>query len=223
MNPYDVLGVPKTASSDQIKGAYRRLARKTHPDNGGTGDDFSTANRAYSILMDPEMRKRFDETGSIEDVAPLTIRQRMIQIIADMFNQALAVEGKAGTSLRHFPLVKAMREQIGRNTKLLRDNYTAHKKMIDDRRFLLTRISRNDDGQNLFADIIRNQIKELEPVVRQADVDVRAMEMATEELMHYENEVDLIQAVQMMQFGGNFAGQNATGGGLWATNSRLGG
>jgi curved DNA-binding protein CbpA len=211
MNPYDVLGVPPSASDDQLRSAYRKLARSTHPDSGGNGDEFAQVSRAYAILRDPEMRKRFDETGSIDEVSPLTVRQRMIQIIADMFSNALAVEGQRGTSLRHFPLIKAMRKQITQNSERVRQNAATYKKALEDRQFLLARITRKDYGENLFADIIRNQIKEIEPIVRASALDVAAMDMATEELLHYDNEVDLIQAVQMMQYGGNFAAQNQTG------------
>lgn len=210
MNPYEILGVPVTASDAQLRSAYRRMARATHPDNGGDGDEFAKVSRAYAILRDPELRKRFDDTGSVDEVSPLTVRQRMIQIIVDMFNQALAVEGQRGTSLRHFPLIKAMRAQIKQNTELVRDNAKKHKKALEDRQFLLARISRHGDGENLFATIIKDQIAQLEPIVRAAALDVTAMEMAVEELMHYENEVDLIQSIQMMQYGGNFAAHNQT-------------
>lgn len=210
MNPYDILGVPKTASTDQIKSAYRKRARDTHPDRGGDGDKFAEVTRAYSILMDPDLRKRFDETGAVDEVNPLTIRQRMIQIIAQMFNSALAVEGERGTSLRHFPLIKAMRAQMGQNLAQAYDVAAKHKKSLDDRQFLLARISRTDDGENIFADIIRGQITQLAAIVKTADLDIQAMEMACDELMAYENEVDLIQAVQMGSHGGNFYTQNST-------------
>lgn len=212
MNPYEILDVPPTASEAQIKSAYRRKARETHPDvEGGDGEKFSLASRAYSILMDPEKRKTFDDTGSIDEVAPLTVRQRMIQIVAELFNEALKVEGQRGASLRHFPLMKAMRAQMQANLNAVRNNYATHKKAIEDRKFLLLRISRQGDGENLFATIITDQIKMLEPVLRQSDIDVRAMDMAVDELMHYENEVDLVQAIQVMQYGGNFTTQNQTG------------
>lgn len=216
MNPYETLGIPPTASNQQIKSAYRRRARETHPDAGGDGDVFALVSRAYAILMNPEARKRFDETGSIEDgPAPLTVRQRMIQLIVGMFNQALEVEGKRGTSLKHFPLIKAMRDQMATNTKAVKENAAKHRKALTDRQLLLKRITRKDDGQNLFADIIRDQIKQLEPVVKQAELDVLAMDMACDELLHYDNEVDLIQAMQMSQYGGNFTNQNMTGFTVW--------
>jgi molecular chaperone DnaJ len=61
---YDILGVPKTASQDEVKKAFRKQAHKLHPDKSG-GDEakFKELNEAYQILSDPEKRKRYDQFG----------------------------------------------------------------------------------------------------------------------------------------------------------------
>lgn len=63
---YEVLGVNKTASDDEIKSAYRKLAHKYHPDNKETGDaeKFKECSEAYSVLSDPQKRKTYDQFGS---------------------------------------------------------------------------------------------------------------------------------------------------------------
>lgn len=64
---YQVLGVDKTASQDDIKKAYRKLARKFHPDlnpNDPTAKEkFQAINEANEVLSDPEKRKKYDEYG----------------------------------------------------------------------------------------------------------------------------------------------------------------
>jgi curved DNA-binding protein len=63
---YKTLGVSRTAPADEIQQAYRRLARKYHPDvnkEKGAEAKFKHINEAYEVLKDPEKRKRYDELG----------------------------------------------------------------------------------------------------------------------------------------------------------------
>lgn len=60
---YEVLGVSKSASPDEIKKAFRGLAIKYHPDRGGNEDKFKEVNEAYEVLKDTEKRKRYDQFG----------------------------------------------------------------------------------------------------------------------------------------------------------------
>jgi molecular chaperone DnaJ len=70
MNPYDVLEIPKDASDKDIKDSYRQLAKIWHPDKNkapNAEEKFKEINKAYNVLIDPEMRKRYDMTGSVDD------------------------------------------------------------------------------------------------------------------------------------------------------------
>src|ERR1035437_1645690 len=66
-DPYEVLGVERKASEADIKKAYRRLARKFHPDvNAGDSaakKKFQEIAAAYEVVKDPKRRKHFDQTG----------------------------------------------------------------------------------------------------------------------------------------------------------------
>ena len=61
---YQVLGVARDATVDDIKKAYRKLAMQHHPDQGGDAEKFKEINEAYQILGDPQKRQQFDQFGS---------------------------------------------------------------------------------------------------------------------------------------------------------------
>ncbi len=64
---YEILGVDKKASADEIKKAYRKMAKKYHPDahpgDKAAEDKFKEANEAYEVLGDSEKRKKYDQFG----------------------------------------------------------------------------------------------------------------------------------------------------------------
>lgn len=60
---YQTLGIPRDASPDDIKRAYRRKARESHPDAGGDEETFKQVTHAYQVLSDPDKRARYDRFG----------------------------------------------------------------------------------------------------------------------------------------------------------------
>ena len=63
---YEVLGIARTASATEIKTAYRKAARVTHPDHGGNAEDFGAVTLAYETLIDPKSRERYDRSYGTE-------------------------------------------------------------------------------------------------------------------------------------------------------------
>src|SRR6201985_359955 len=80
---YQILGVARDASQDEIQRAYRKLARTYHPDvnhDPGAEDRVKEASEAYDVLSDPETRRRYDALGGAlrqvpPDVDPQTWRR----------------------------------------------------------------------------------------------------------------------------------------------------
>ena len=60
MDYYSILGVPKNASSEQLKRAYKKASMQHHPDRGGDEAKFKEVNEAYSTLRDPQKRAAYD-------------------------------------------------------------------------------------------------------------------------------------------------------------------
>jgi DnaJ-class molecular chaperone len=85
-DPYEVLGVKKDASQDDIQKAYRGLAKKLHPDlnpgNKKAEDEFKAVTAAYDLIGDPDKRARFDR-GEIDASGNERPRQRYYRDFAD--------------------------------------------------------------------------------------------------------------------------------------------
>ena len=80
-DPYEILGVAKTATPDEIRSAYRKLAKKLHPDlNPGdksAEEKFKQVAGAYDLLSDTEKRRRFDAG----EIGRASCRERVLRLV----------------------------------------------------------------------------------------------------------------------------------------------
>lgn len=112
---YEVLGVSKDASDEEIKQAYRHMARKYHPDIAGKEyeDKFQEINNAYSVLSDPKKRQMYDagvDPNNPQAAASASAAQDMFGDFSDLFGNMFA-GGFSGSSRGPVP-----RQQQGRDT-----------------------------------------------------------------------------------------------------------
>lgn len=212
MNPYKILDVPKKASAAQIKSAYRRRAMQTHPDRGNDGSEFALVAKAYAVLSDPEQRRRFDETGSIDEVPALTLHQKMVSLLAHCLAQALQETTQSRANIKAMNMVEMLRKFAGANLAEARKKLDHQRALYANAELLLKRVTRKDEGENLFATILRKQMAELDRPIRENVTTVQAFERLIEELQHYQSEVEVMQAMQVMAYGpGAFQATDTTG------------
>ena len=101
---YRVLGVDKTATSDQIKKSYRKLASKNHPDKGGDTKKFQEIQTAYDILSNTEKRAEYDNPRNSRNPIPPEFHNGQFD-----FN---AIFDKFGTTFQQNQMHQQMHQQM---------------------------------------------------------------------------------------------------------------
>ncbi|HIK19605.1 MAG TPA: DnaJ domain-containing protein [Synechococcus sp. M44_DOE_062] len=100
---YKILGVSKTATADEVKQAYRRLARKYHPDvnpNDKTAEEkFKDINEAYEVLSDPGKRRQYDQFGQYHQQGGFRSSRDAYTYSGSPFSEDFAGSGFGGSGV----------------------------------------------------------------------------------------------------------------------------
>lgn len=193
-DPYDILGVARDATEEDIRSAFRKLSKDCHPDSPSVvhlGDDakaaaiarFKQLVRAKTLLTDPEARAAYDagsdvDTQRVRAKARAMISQFVSEIIANASFKAShnilgAVKHKINDKIREAE--KASKYSIAPNIPRLE----ALAKSI-------TKRSVARDGDNVFVDIIESHIKRLKDGLRNNDEIVALSKLSLRMLDEYE-------------------------------------
>ncbi len=173
---YDTLGIDPKAPPEEIKRAYRKKARKAHPDKGGTNETMAEVNKAYEVLVDPRRRLEYDETGN--DQKP-PVEQEAGNLLATFFAAALSKEARnlvvAARQMLEMHEQEANRTVIVASSKVAK--FTARRARIKVKA-----------GQNLVHGLIDSALAQLSAQIEQAARDLRINALAKEMLLAYESD-----------------------------------
>lgn len=88
---YDVLGIDRGASTEQVNMAYRQKAKSMHPDGGGSKADFEMLTMARDVLMDRDRRSHYDQTGKFDQSTPDNKRSEGLGRLAAAISNAVEI------------------------------------------------------------------------------------------------------------------------------------
>lgn len=213
IDPYDVLQIDRGATAGAIKAAYRRRVQSTHPDRAGTTDatEFQEVVAAFDVLSNPERKRQYDETGTVDVPDPLEDRKAAMAVLVGLFEQMVNDASRSGKRLSTFNYIAGLSNLIQRNILDAEKTLADLRRQIEERLALRKRITRIGDGPNLFADKLSDQIKALGAGEVSERQRLRILKLAETEIGNYTNEVEMIAAFQMSLHGYS-APQNTTGG-----------
>lgn len=164
MNLYEILGIKKNASQDDIKKSYRNLSKKHHPDKGGNGEKFNEINGAYMVLVDPQKRKHYDETGDI----PKDNEQGRIN--TELVNLFFIVIQSKGDNIKYVDIFKEMLNMIGKKI----NEITNHKENLVKEVLKFQDIKTRTTGK-FFQDIIENKILDINKQINHSNSEIEVM------------------------------------------------
>lgn len=185
-NPYDELGVAKDATPSDIKSAYRRKAKETHPDSGGSDDAFERVNRAKLVLLDDARRARFDKTG-LDEEQPPSLDKQALDIIAGLVQETLQEDLEFGMDL-----VKGMRGVIGERKHGVHDRIAQMQKVLKRAKKLQGRFRKKSKGaENPIERMIGFHIERIEAAIEAQKPALALFERVLELLEDYDFEIDM--------------------------------
>lgn len=178
-DPYDILGVGRDASDEQIKAAYRKRAKGTHPDSGGDAEAFGRLKKAHELLLDPVRRKVFDDTGydvELTDAVDLQALVAIEKLITDM----VLDEREPGT----FDPVAHMRASLLEEIRKANFSKSELERHSDRIRLHLDRLGKRP-GKDVVGHMLRARIKAIATAIGETDAKIGATERACDMLDGY--------------------------------------
>lgn len=202
VNPYQILGVPPTASKEAIRKAFRRRSMETHPDRGGVREDFEAVKLAYRILSDKERRARFDATGVAEDDQVDNSEAAAVGILRNCFGAVIQELMKHDRSPAQEDVVAHMVTVLKNWRQLLLDQ---KKEQAKARKFLTESLGRfTTEGENYLEMAIRADLAGLEGGERAVEAELAALKDAGVLLKRFvfrhEEDVQAGQIVRVVYF-----------------------
>ncbi len=172
---YRLLGIKRGASKAEVRKAYRRKAKVSHPDKGGSAEAFSALATAHDVLSDERRRERYDATGEIVAAKPDNADVAAIEIIAQKLGLIIHSEHDVSALGIGEMIEQAIREDIARRQAGIAD----HDRAIERAARLRARVKRKADGaDNMLARVLDWHERSAKDLIKKSEEAVSSMERA---------------------------------------------
>ena len=200
MDLYAELGVQPDATPVEITRAYRRKAKKLHPDHGGSPAEFHKLAKAKLVLSDPARRAKYDQTGEVDADADHSA-QDVLAMIAQALEMALKMVAQGQADAGAINVLDQMKAHIGAKIvegKKARQAGAATKDRIEK---VKGRFSVASGKPNQIEAIVDARLNDLRRTLATADAQIAILETALDTLKAYTYRVDRPSAMAFYPLG----------------------
>ena len=181
---YDTLGVGKDADPEEVKRAYRRRAKQTHPDAGGKTEEFQAVAAAYQVLADPARRRQYDETGAAGEV--VDEEAQVLNLVGNLVFQIIEA-----VDVAHVDVIDLARQEVKKAIKDTQAQRQQHQKAIAKRERAAKRLLRRKAGANRLGMMLEHEIAKMKAGLAQAAKAIEIRERMLKMLDDYDYKVDV--------------------------------
>lgn len=174
---YDEIGVNPDADTSQIKKAYRKKAKRVHPDHGGNEDEFNKLNRAFLVLSNPETRSKYDKTGDETLQEPDNFQQKIMIIISSALEQILTNMANRGRDPCENDIVSEMRQKIKEEIQKGETHIANCNTLMNKTKKLQGRFKVNK-GNNFLEQMIAAKITNIELTINNSQREIEPLKEA---------------------------------------------
>jgi len=185
IDPYDILGVARDATTAAIKAAYRRRAKTAHPDSGGDVDTFGRLKVAYELLLDPVRRKVFDDTGYDPQLAD-TKDLKGLMVLEKLINEVILDEREPGS----FDPIAAIRRKLTNEIVNARFHIMEMERHRARIRNHMDRVGKRPNT-DVFGSMLRARSEAIAEAIAKAEAQIKDIEQAYAMLDGYSYEVEV--------------------------------
>lgn len=195
-NPYVVLGLVRDSTEHQIKAAHRQHAKRLHPDIGGDRAAFEAVQRAYDLLMDPERRAHFDQTGDSAEPRDQNPLIPIVEMLAHLMDELLSGLGEKQIEPKRvdmmFMLKQAVKERQAEHNRAKVAMGSA-KVLIGD---LAARFDLKAPGQNVIRGMLEAKVRWFDDNIGRAEREAAICDRALALLDGYSFKIEPTVALQ---------------------------
>lgn len=189
-NPYKTLDVDEKADKKAIKAAYRKAAKKNHPDTGGDSKKFALVKKAHDILMDDARRAKYDNSGDESEKSPDNALGDVINCLAFHFNAVLQKCADSGDSPLETDMIIRIRHSIDRSLDDARKQLRITKGVLATDKKLSGRFKKKEGDGNVFEGIISHRISSLHISIANFEKTIKTHEEALKMVNGFSYESD---------------------------------